>query len=199
MKQTDLFPSSRGLPPGFEYRPDFVTAAEEAGLLAKIRDLPFEEARYKQYVAKRRIVAYGASYDFSANELRPAGAVPTFLHPLRQRIADWTGIPAQRFEHALIAEYRPGTQLGWHRDVPDFEAVVGVSLSGACRMRFRPYPPTEAPKRALLSVDLAPRSAYVMRGVSRWGWQHAVSPTKSLRYSITFRTRRGREAGAPTA
>jgi alkylated DNA repair dioxygenase AlkB len=28
----------------------------------------------------------------------------------------------------LIAEYRPGNPLGWHRDVPDFESIVGISL-----------------------------------------------------------------------
>jgi alkylated DNA repair dioxygenase AlkB len=37
---------------------------------------------------------------------------------------------------------------------------------------------------------LEPRSAYVLRGVARWRWQHAISPTKALRYSITFRTMR---------
>jgi len=28
-----------------------------------------------------------------------------------------------------------------------------------------------------------------MRGAARRQWQHAVSPTRELRYSITFRTR----------
>jgi alkylated DNA repair dioxygenase AlkB len=41
-----------------------------------------------------------------------------------------------------------------------------------------------------LAVDLAPRSIYSMAGEARWGWQHAISPTPALRYSITFRTRR---------
>lgn len=35
------------------------------------------------------------------------------------------------------------------------------------------------------------RSAYAMRGAARWKWQHAISPTKELRYSITFRTLAG--------
>jgi hypothetical protein len=29
-----------------------------------------------------------------------------------------------------------------------------------------------------------------LRDAARWRWQHAVSPTKELRYSITFRTRK---------
>jgi hypothetical protein len=37
-------------------------------------------------------------------------------------------------------------------------------------------------------MDLEPRSAYSITGHARWGWQHAISPTKELRYSITFRT-----------
>jgi len=46
------------------------------------------------------------------------------------------------------------------------------------------------PKKAdVLSLELAPRSAYVLRAEARWGWQHSVAPTPALRYSITFRTR----------
>jgi len=39
---------------------------------------------------------------------------------------------------------------------------------------------------------LEPRSAYILRGAARWRWQHAISPTKALRYSITFRTMKGK-------
>jgi alkylated DNA repair dioxygenase AlkB len=93
-----------------------------------------------------------------------------------------------RSEDVLITEYRPGTALGWHRDVPEFEVVVGISLAAPCRMRFRPYPPKAG--RALNGRELClePRSAYVMRGDARWRWQHAIPPTPALRYSITFRT-----------
>jgi hypothetical protein len=50
---------------------------------------------------------------------------------LRARIAVWSGIAAAHFKHARIAQYRSGTQLGWHRDVANFESVVGVSRAGA--------------------------------------------------------------------
>jgi alkylated DNA repair dioxygenase AlkB len=136
------------------------------------------------------MVAFGGRYDFSRNELSAASPIPEFLLPLRQRAGEWAGIPPERLTHGIINEYSPGTPLGWHRDVPEFEQVVGVSLVGHARMRFRPYPP-ESGQRAVFSIDLAPRSIYVMRDSVRWNWQHAVSPTKELRYSITFRTRRG--------
>ncbi|HEX6999192.1 MAG TPA: alpha-ketoglutarate-dependent dioxygenase AlkB [Gammaproteobacteria bacterium] len=186
--QTELF--RRALPEGFEYRPDFLGRDEEAALLADLGGLPFAEAEYKEWRAKRRIVSYGGRYDFGSNELRPAPPVPPLLLPLRDRLASLAGLPAETFTHAVVTEYAPGAQLGWHRDVPSFEVVAGVSLGGWARMRFRPYPP-RGRRRASAHLDLAPRSAYVMTGPARWQWQHAISPTKELRYSITFRTLRG--------
>ncbi|HEX7687590.1 MAG TPA: 2OG-Fe(II) oxygenase, partial [Burkholderiaceae bacterium] len=88
------------------------------------------------------------------------------------------------------AEYAPGTPLGWHRDVPEFEDVFGVSLGSPALLRFRPWPP-DAPKRSdIVRLTAAPRSIYALRGPARWAWQHSVAPVEALRWSITFRTRR---------
>jgi alkylated DNA repair dioxygenase AlkB len=113
--------------------------------------------------------------------------LPEFLGPVRQRAAAWLGVRPEHIRHALIAEYRPGTALGWHRDVPSFELVCGISLAAACRMRFRPFPPRND-RKSILSLELAPRSAYILRDDARWRWQHSIPPTKALRYSMTFRT-----------
>jgi alkylated DNA repair dioxygenase AlkB len=188
MKQPDLFSAPTPLPAGFEYRAEFLSRAEESELLQVIQALPLKEAQYKEFQAKRRIVSYGGRYDFSQHELLPAGPIPEFLHPLRERAAEWAGVPAIQINHALIAEYRPGTQLGWHRDVPDFDVVIGVSLAGSCRMRFRPYPPPQNKRKSTLVMNIEPRSIYRMKEAARWEWQHSVAPTKELRYSITFRT-----------
>jgi len=195
MEQSQLFSPESGLPEGMVYLPDFISPAEERDLLDCVRSLPLHEARYKEWDAKRRIVSYGGRYDFSRNQLLPADPIASFLHPLRDRIAQWSGIPALQFGYALVSEYSPGTQLGWHRDVHHFEEVVGVSLAGPGRMRLRPYPPQEGRGRATLTLDVAPRSGYILRGPSRWDWQHAISPTKALRYSITFRTPRPAVSG----
>jgi alkylated DNA repair dioxygenase AlkB len=123
--------------------------------------------------------------------------LPDFLLPLREKAAAWAGVPHETFVHALVSEYRPGTQLGWHRDVPNFELIVGVSLGAPCRMRLRPYRPGERNlKEDVIAIDLVPRSAYLMRGAARWQWQHSIPPTKELRYSITFRTGRHAQARA---
>ena len=185
-EQQALFDDVHAGPPGLHYKTDFIDVDEERRLLESIRSLPFQEAEYRGYTAKRRIVSYGAGYDFDANVLRPAPAVPVFLHPLRDRVAERLGLQADALTHALVTEYRPGTQLGWHRDVPDFATVVGISLATACRMRFRPYPPQRGQR--VFTLELAPRSMYVLAGAVRWQWQHGVPPTPGLRYSITFRT-----------
>jgi alkylated DNA repair dioxygenase AlkB len=180
------------LPAGWEYRAEFIDAAEEASLLALIATLPLHEARYKGYTARRRVANFGTAYDYDDNRLLPGPPLPGGLEALRANAAAWVGEAPEALSSALVAEYRPGVPLGWHRDVPDFETVVGISLAGTARIRFRRYPPLQPKKADVLSLELAPRSAYVLRAEARWGWQHSVAPTPALRYSITFRTRSAR-------
>jgi alkylated DNA repair dioxygenase AlkB len=189
MAQQTLFPvDGEAFARGYAYEADFLSPAEESALIAEIRHLPLEEAEYKQFRAKRRIVSYGGRYDFTSQKLNEGAPIAPFLLPLRARAAAWAGVPAENFTHALVAEYSPGTQLGWHRDVPNFELVVGISLNTAARMRFRRYPPK--PREKSIALELAPRSIYRLQDEARWDWQHSVPPTPGLRYSITFRTLR---------
>ena len=189
MTQQSLFEEA-ALPSGLAHREAFVTREEEAELIAGIAALELREAQYKEFTAKRRVASFGSGFDYDANELVPAPVIAPFLMPLRDKIAAWAGIDAAEFGYALVSEYRPGTQLGWHRDVPQFEMIAGVSLGGIARMRFRPYPPRKGDR--ILALDLAPRSAYILREDARWKWQHSIAPTPGLRFSITFRTRAAR-------
>ncbi|MEJ8839059.1 alpha-ketoglutarate-dependent dioxygenase AlkB [Ramlibacter sp. AN1133] len=190
--QGDLFgaaaPAGPALPAGLRYEEAFLSREEEAALLAIVEALPLQAMKYRQYTALRRVVSYGGQYDFSAQRLDEAEPLPHWLDPLRERAAAWIGIDPARFTQALVAEYRPGTPLGWHRDVPDFEDIVGISLLDEAVMRFRPYPPAAPKKGDVVKLTLAPRSIYLLRGPARWAWQHSVAPAKVLRYSITLRT-----------
>ncbi|SEA87055.1 Alkylated DNA repair dioxygenase AlkB [Variovorax sp. YR216] len=175
---------------GLEYQPDFLSPEEEGYLLGIVRSLPLCAAQYKQYLARRRVASFGGSFDYDTNMLRPGKPLDERLVPLRDRVAGWLGVRHDELVHALVAEYVPGTPLGWHRDVPNFEVIAGVSLGNNAVLRFRPYPPDDVAKRAVLEMDVAPRSVYKMAGQARWAWQHSVSPVKAMRWSITFRTRR---------
>lgn len=187
--QASLFPvAGASFARGYAYEDHFLTPEEETALVRQIQQLPLAEAEYKQFRAKRRIVSYGGRYDFNTHELSVGEPIPVWLQPLRAKAAAWAGRAAGEFTHALIAEYSPGTPLGWHRDVPNFERVIGVSLHGPARMRFRRYPPK--PRERAVAIELAPRSIYLLEDEARWDWQHSVPPTPGLRYSITFRTLR---------
>ena len=195
MTQASLFgdlpePVPQDLPEDLAYEADFLSRDEERALIALIRSLPLAAAQYKEYTARRRVMSFGGSYDYDANKLLPAQPLIEELHPLRARVARWAGIEPEALRHVLVAEYAPGTPLGWHRDVPDHEEVFGVSLGSTAVLRFRPYPPV-APKRTdVVKLRAAPRSIYAMRGPARWGWQHSVSPVDELRWSVTMRTAR---------
>lgn len=178
------------LPDGLRYEPAFLSPQEEAALVRSIEALPLAPMRYRQYTARREVLSFGGRYDFAVGRLDEAPELPAALLPLRARVAQWLAVPETALAHALVARCRPGTSLGWHRDVPDFEDVVGVSLGGEAWMRFRPWPP-DAPRRAdMRKLLLAPRSIYRLRGPARWQWQHSVAPVAALRCSITFRTKR---------
>jgi len=192
MQQQSLFAPS--LPPGLIYQPEFLGRDEEAELIEKIRDLPLHFSKYKEYTARRKTASFGYSYDFSRNEAQPAPEPPLFLDRLKIRIAHWAGQAPSAFVQVLVSEYQPGVPLGWHRDVPDFEVIVGLSLASAARLRFRPYPWRPELRKKVFALEVEPRSIYSLRDEARWAWQHSVPPVPQLRYSITFRTGRSRSA-----
>jgi alkylated DNA repair dioxygenase AlkB len=188
--QVDLFSAAPAYPEGLVYVPGFLDRDEEATLLAQIAQLPIAEAKYRGFVARRRTMHFGFGYDFTSNRLQDAPPLPAFLHPLRAKVAALASLPAADFVQGLVTEYRPGAPIGWHRDVPQFGVVVGVSLASACRMRFRPYPPARDWTRHAFTLALEPRSAYVLRDTIRWGFQHSIPEVDAARWSITFRTMR---------
>jgi len=190
--QDDLFAAPQDLPQGLRYEPGFVTPAEQAALVARIETLPLREAKFREYFARRRVAHFhdgagATAYDDGAADSVDHGPVPPWLAEVRDRVAAHLGMPASEIVHVLVSEYRPGTPIGWHRDKPVYGAVAGISLAGTGRMRFRPYEAQDAEHTHTL--DLAPGSLYVMRDAMRWRWQHSLLPVKTLRYSITLRTR----------
>lgn len=182
------------LPPGFSYRDEFITPEEETALAADIAGIEFATFEMRGVVARRRVAFFGRSYD-SRGAATPA--LPPFLIPIRDRVAEWGGLDPRAFAMALVNEYRHGAPIGWHRDAPQYDIVAGLSLLSSCRMKFRPYLSPSATashrgvRRATHQVVLERRSAYLMTGESRNGYEHHIPPAPALRYSITFRTLRG--------
>ncbi|MGB7037007.1 MAG: alpha-ketoglutarate-dependent dioxygenase AlkB [Xanthobacteraceae bacterium] len=180
-------PEPPSMPAGFRYASDLIDAAEEARLVAAFADLPFKEFEFHGFLGKRRVVSFGTRYDFNDGGLKQAEPMPSFLEPLRQRAAAFAGQAPARLTHALVTEYRPGTAIGWHRDRPHYDDVIGISLVSPCTFRLRKKRGSSW-ERA--SLRLEPRSIYLMRGPSREEWEHSIPAVDALRYSVTFRSLR---------
>lgn len=186
-------------PAGLVYCADVVTADEERQLAECLETVAFGDVRMRGQVARRRTAHFGWLYGYESGRVEPGPPVPAFLESLRARAATLAGVDALALGEVLLTDYPPGAGIGWHRDAPAFGVVVGVSLIGGCRLRFRQGVPRA---REMWSIDLGPRSAYVLAGAARWQWQHSIPPLRARRYSVTFRTLRdaratGRRASTP--
>ncbi|MCU1332299.1 MAG: 2OG-Fe(II) oxygenase [Candidatus Angelobacter sp.] len=189
-----LFPIDN-LPEGLLYQPDFLSEAEEAELIRIFRELPFQAFDFHGYTARRRVLEFGFEYDFTTRRATPAESFPEFLTSVRERAAQFAGVPAASLVEGMVTEYSPGAPIGWHRDAPQFGTIIGISLAGTSRMRFKPYKAEGKP----VALTLEPRSIYLMRGPARWKFQHSIPAVKELRYSITFRTLRSGESKTEAA
>lgn len=186
-RQLDLFGAGPPLPEGFRYRAELIPVERERDLLARAQDLPLEEFRFRGYTGKRRVVSFGARYDFEDGALREAEAIPEYLLPLRDAAAAFADLPPRDLRQVLVTEYPPGAAIGWHRDRDVFGDVIGVSLLAPCVFRLR-RKKDEGWER--VSLEAEPRSAYLLSGPARTEWEHSIPPVPELRYSVTFRTLR---------
>ena len=189
-QQEKLFDVGTELPNGLLYRPDFLTPSEEEVLLAYLENLPLTHPLYKDaYEAKRRHMGFGWGWNYRSERFVRGEPLPPFLSGVQRKIAKWLQISPARVAEALVNEYTPGAAIGWHVDNEGFEKIIGISLGAWATMRFRPLRRKfERESKDIVSLELEPRSAYLMQGDVRWRWQHSVPSVHSLRYSITFRT-----------
>ncbi len=152
-------------PEGFRYRLELIGRADEDGLVARVRELPFRDFEFHGYTGKRRVVSFGWHYDFSGRQLREADRIPDFLLALRPAAAAFAGMEPEELQHVLVTEYGPGAGIGWHRDKAVFGETVGVSLLSPCVLRLRRKAGVKKWERANLTAE--PRSAYLLSDPAR--------------------------------
>jgi len=168
-----------------EYRQAFISEAEERALIERIEALDVAPFRFHGWLGNRKTKSFGWRYDFDDASFTPTEPIPAWLEPLRDRAAALAGVEPAEIHHALVARYDPGAGIGWHKDRDVFERVVGVSLNTPATLRFRQRTASGF-RRA--TVEVEPRSAYLLSGPSRWEWEHRIVPGAQLRFSVTFRT-----------
>ena len=77
-----MFADESARPEGLHYRPDFISAQEEAALIGYIRALPLAPFQFGIYEGKRRVVFFGSRYDFTHQWLEAVEELPAWLVPL---------------------------------------------------------------------------------------------------------------------
>jgi alkylated DNA repair dioxygenase AlkB len=195
MRQEELFPAETLVSaahleiPGFRLQPEYLSATEEAELLARIGEGPW------QTEFRRRLQLYGLGY--GSDRRKPPiwqRDFPDWLMPLAHRVA--RDAPLERFpENCVINEYIPPLGIGSHKDYDAFgPAIACVSLGSDIVMDF-----TNPQRTARIAVPVPARSFWVIAGEARWDWEHGIASrltdviagvrrSRGRRVSITFRT-----------
>jgi alkylated DNA repair dioxygenase AlkB len=171
--------------PGLTQRESFLSVAEEAALIARIDGEPLSPFRFRGWLGKRLTASFGWSYNFDRGSFDRGAPLPEWLLPIKRRAAAVVGLDDAALVQALLIRYDPSAGIGWHRDRPVFEHVIGISLGVPAILRFR--------RRRESSFDragapLAPRSIYRLSGEARSDWEHSIAALSETRWSITFRS-----------
>lgn len=180
----DLFPPPA--PAGLFHAEDFLSPAEEGALIRTIDAADLAPFRFQGWLGKRLTASYGWHYDFDRAAFGPTKPIPEDLMPIRDRAAAFAGLAPDDLVQALLIRYDPGAGIGWHRDRPVFNHVVGISLGDPVVLRLRRRRPEGGFDRA--AQPLAPRSVYHLTSEVRHEWEHSIAPVDARRWSITFRS-----------
>ncbi|WP_353681869.1 MULTISPECIES: alpha-ketoglutarate-dependent dioxygenase AlkB [unclassified Sphingomonas] len=181
-----LFPAlfEESLPRGIEQAKNILGPREEADLIRFVDAAGLAPFRFRQWQGRRLTRSFGWRYDFADSSFAETEAIPDWLLPLRA--AALAGLEADALVQALAIRYDPGAGIGWHRDRPVFEHIVGVSLGAPAVLRLRRRRADGKFDRA--ELPLAPRGAYHLYGEARHLWEHSIAPMDAPRWSITFRS-----------
>jgi alkylated DNA repair dioxygenase AlkB len=182
-----VFPDLFATPaiPGLSYREDLLSREEELTMIARIDATALEPFRFQGWLGKRLTSCFGWRYDFDDARFGPTDPMPDWLLPIRDKAAAFAGLEPAGLAQALLIRYDPGAGIGWHRDRPVFDHVVGISLGVSAPLRFRRR---KAGGFDRVTVPLAPRSIYHLHGEARYEWEHGIADLGETRWSITFRT-----------
>jgi alkylated DNA repair protein (DNA oxidative demethylase) len=184
--QGDLFPPACDtLIPGLRLVADAVDEDDAAAIAAHIDAAPLAPFQFGQWHGKRLTVNYGSAYDYQRGRPSAAPPLPNWLIALRDRLAPQLGRDPSAFEQALLIRYDPGAGIGWHRDRPQYDEVIGLSLGSPATLRLRRRHDAGFERSA---VSLAPGSLYLLSGEVRAEWEHSIAPLTETRWSVTLRS-----------
>mmetsp|Transcript_13542 Transcript_13542/g.32341 ORF Transcript_13542/g.32341 Transcript_13542/m.32341 type:complete len:353 (+) Transcript_13542:1-1059(+) len=206
--------------PGMTIVPNFVDEEVAQALLAAVDSQPWDTS------IRRRVQHYGHAFDYSRLRLaegRHIEALPDFCAGLLDRIVRSDLLP-QPPDQLTVNEYQPGVGIALHVDAhSSFEdGIAALTLGAGIVMEFRrpeadaggkvsvgkhhrlSLPPSNSKLAEQKNVWLPANSLLILRGESRYSWQHGIAWRKTdcicegqavprgRRVSFTFRSVRHR-------
>ncbi len=177
--------------PGLRNWDHVISPAQEAALIRQIDASKLAPFRFQGWLGKRLTCALGWTYDFDSGRFEQGPSLPDWLLPFRNIAAQTVGLAPDRLVQALLSRYDPGAGIGWHKDRPVFEHVIGLSLGNPAPLRFRRR--TDG-GFARFTHRADPRSLYHLSGEARHDWEHSIAEMSLARWSITFRSLTNRSA-----
>jgi alkylated DNA repair dioxygenase AlkB len=191
LSQQRVLPFSAPAPdvPGLAYIESYVSRDEELKLLRAIDGEPW----LTDWQRRRQVYGVAYSGPQADAELQPP---PEWLSWLIARVRADAYLHGE-VVNVVINEYLPGQGIGLHRDHLAFgPTVVAVSLGGATVLQLE-NPDAQPPAR--VSLDVQPRSLWVLGGKARSHWLHGIAHRRSdvvaglkrpreRRVSVTLRT-----------
>ncbi|KAL2038676.1 hypothetical protein N7G274_008434 [Stereocaulon virgatum] len=213
-KATDAITVLKTLVPGLSIHHDFVNHTEEQNILNFLNDP--SKCIWRTDLS-RRTMHFGGTYCLMPSKLdgqshaKPqilqAPPMPEEFDWLIQRMIDTRIYPdSQRPQYCIVNEYTGNLGISAHTESFRFgEPVVGLSLLSACPIRFheltKAYDGSVRSGKAgkasktgrAVDVVMPGRSLLVMKGESRWEWQHEIMRSARgrgvgwKRISLTFR------------
>ena len=168
---------------GVKFFPEAISQDQASALLEFIKGIEFRTIAMRGMIARRTIACFGFDYVYRSRSVIEMTAIPEVLRAVKCGCAEAAGVN-DRFDQVIVSRYPADAGIGWHTDSPVFgDDIMGLSLAAPGKLQLRPRGATATS----LSIELPPRSLYLLNGPARWEWQHRVPAVRSERYSLTFR------------
>jgi alkylated DNA repair dioxygenase AlkB len=180
--------------PGVIYIPDYINDDEHNQLLDIVDQQSWSIDSIEQ---TRKIQQHGYRLDYHQGFLVAStylSGLPDWADKLATRFFN-EGLSSTDLDQLTVNEYQPGQGVRSHIDcVTCFgKTIFALSLGGSCVMDF-----THSLTKSKASILLSPGSLLVLKGESRYVWQHSVAPrhkdnykgreiVRDRRISLTFR------------
>ena len=172
------------VPPGLKLAHEIVTPEEETQLIGLIEASGLTHKRYDQD-NPRSSTSYGWTYDFQNDTFVPCEPLPEGFRSICKIAGAFGGVDPDDLSECLLNRYGPGAIIQPHLDKPVWEHVIGISLGAPATMQFRKQAQDGYEQ---VSIELPPRSIYLLSRDARHVFQHSLLPLEQTRWSITFRS-----------